>query len=446
MSTWSPQDETFARREQATLDAVIRAEVAAATGESRISVADAKIGEKVVVPATGRTATRVLYVTSDESILNPASPALDMYIAQAGLFAEVHVLVLRRGISAKSPVIRLDTNAWLYVAAAPTTWTLFKTAVELIRNQFVFADGFRPDVVIATDPYLCAGIVSFVSLRYDRPRQLHIGNYFANVALRPSISRFEKYMTHWLIGHFPSIRTVTDADVAYVTKEWPRVIDVARLPKYRHIGELASAPRGQALQNRYRQFSFVILYVGALGHKHTAFTALDAVRGAVRNPRVGFVIVGDGPGRSECQTRAQLLGISEHVVFERSTENILDYYLSADAVIVTDTDEAGDDVVVCAAAAGAPVVATTSAFRADLTTERTALLLAESGDVPTLERHILSLVNNNALRLTQSEAGRVAVLSHVHDDHEAYMVAYQRSIEEAILVGEGDEFDEVTVA
>ncbi len=433
----SSLNEDIVVREQAALDKII-----SATGrdgkvpkEARVGVQEARRSASVVAPTTGRTATRILFISTDVSLLNQTKTSLDGYAALADVFDEVHIVILRAGIKARTPVLRVADNVWVYVATSKHLWSTVWSGWQLIQDQFEFADGFRPDLIVARDPLQSAALAYIVGAHYKRPTQLHIVGQFAKLISEIKNQRwYKRWLLDFIVGKFLSVRTPSEEIATQIKNRWPEVLDVAVLPQYRPVKNLVNLPRTQYLQQKFPQFSFIILYIGALSHNSTAFRALDAVRSALSNPRVGMVMVGDGPARNEFIKRAKLLGIYEHVVFERTADDINQYLLSADTMLITDTDAAGDDWSLYGAAAGVPMIMSRTAFRRDLFETSEAALVCDEMDVVGMTKAVSQILNDAATRIRLRELERTVVATRLHDDPESYRVAYRLSVEEAIVV------------
>ena len=162
----------------------------------------------VATVVSSRTKTRVLFVTTDAGMLNQATKSLDGFTAIADLFHEVHIMVLRTGIKSKNPVLRIDDNTWLYTVTAKHIWQLPFFAWSMMAKELTFAEGFRPDIIVAREVGVSAFCVYGAGVYYKRSVQLHIPERY-----RPALKRLHRYYERWLIRLFPSIRVTSD-DVA----------------------------------------------------------------------------------------------------------------------------------------------------------------------------------------------------------------------------------------
>lgn len=149
-------------RASSELESVLRREKQKDEGQ-RISVAEALAAPRVYHADTTRNVTRVLFISKDESLLNPETQSLDGFLNLKELFDEVHIVILREGIPPKNPVMRVSDNVWIYTAAAHTWIGTPKAGIDLITKEMVFASGFRPDLIVARDPFESA-LVAHLSL------------------------------------------------------------------------------------------------------------------------------------------------------------------------------------------------------------------------------------------------------------------------------------------
>jgi glycosyltransferase involved in cell wall biosynthesis len=439
MQSKSPNDLSkydVTTRQQAVLDYVLQeGGVGEPMIEDRVSVADARDGAMQLEISTDRNTTRLLFISRDTSLLNQTKQSLDGYLNLSDVFDEVHIVILQPGILTKNPVLRVADNVWLYVASAKHAWLTPIVALELIKNHLFFAGGFRPDLIVARDPFECALVAYLVGRWYDRPTQVHVLVDFLSPATpeKESLAWWQKRLAHVLVPRFQSIRTNTDQLLQKITKKFPHSIDAATLPRFRDVRPVSDISVA-TIKNIYRQFSVIVLYVGDFSHGGLAYQAIDMSRELLRNPRVGLVMIGDGPTRNECIKRAELMGYKTQVVFEKRVDDIALYLHTADMLIVPDTTTEGDEVVMQAAAYGLPMVVAQTPLRADLFIDGESAFLFEAKNISEAAGKLGRLLNENNLRHIFSEAVHEIAETRLHDDPVVYREAFRASIEEAILV------------
>ncbi len=428
-------------RERGTLNSMLRAESKIVSAPvPRESIEVARHGKSLYEVVTDRDTTRLLFISRDESLLNQTKQSLDGYLDLPEVFDEVHVVILRPGIPAKNPVLRVAPNVWLYIATATSWWGTPFAALRLIREQLEFADGFRPDLIVARDPYESAVVARLIARRYGRAAQLHILEDFTNpqVQRRMDNSRLRYWIASYITKRFLSVRTATNQITDLVKRTYPAIPDVATLPRLNNYETFTRATVVKSLKQKYPQFSFIALYFGALSHESTAYQVIDAARYILQNKRVGLVIVGDGKARSEFEKRTTILGIANQVVFERVSEDMLGYLKTADVLVVSDSDSIADEVVLRGAAAGIPLIVTETPLRADLFTDGDSALFCPPGESVMMSEKLNMILNNFPLRSQLREQALAVVHTRLHEDPALYRRAYRTSVEQGLFVNDGD--------
>ena len=104
--------------ERSSLEYVLEKERKEKDDTKYLSVEEALTGEAVYQVKSSRDITRVLFISQDESLLNPTQQSLDGYTNLSDLFDEVHVLILRQGIESRNADLRIYKNKWIYTASS----------------------------------------------------------------------------------------------------------------------------------------------------------------------------------------------------------------------------------------------------------------------------------------------------------------------------------------
>lgn len=423
-------------RELSTLEYVLEAEKRVReTVEIPVVSVESALQEKGVYEVTSeRNVVRVLFISRDETLLNPAQQTLDGLVNLSELFDEVHVLILRTGIPAKYPVLRVAKNVWLYTATSRYWWWTPVAALRLIHEQLVFVGGLRPDLIVARDPFESAVVAEIAGRHYSRPTQLHILQDFTrDVFLKADRrNRWRRFLMRFMIKKFPSVRTATHSLQAQLEKRYT-IADLKTLPRFNNYDTLITAKPTINLQEKYKPFAFIMLYIGRLGHESTMYRVLDAARSFLRNPRVGLVVIGDGPAKKEFEKRAVLLGIQRQVVFETRVTETVPYLKSAHVLVVTDIDSDADGVALQGAAAGIPMILAYNAYREDVFDDGVSALMFPPEDTEVLQTKINKILNEVALRRQLIITAQARIQEKFHDDPLQYRLAYRESIERALF-------------
>jgi len=386
------------------LDSVLRRQVAEDTPKIKTVTAEqAMTEERVVEHASTRDVTRVLFISRNVELLNPTKQTLDGYLNISEVFDEVHVLILRQGIEPRQPVIRPDENVFMYTVATRFWWQMPIAGIDMIKSQLVFADGFRPDLIVARDPFESSLVALWASRKFNCPAQLHVLiNYFHPSYLElASPNRWRRFIARYTVPKFLSVRAGTERILTRLRAKTD-VVDLARLPQLNPYEALAKQQQTLDLKEKYPQYIFTILFVDRLDDSTAALAAIDAARYMLRNPRIAMIIMGDGPGRAAC-------------------------------------DEESEELMLQAAGAKAPMVMTRTELRDDLFTHMESAYLCDADNPQSLSDGVHELMENYELRQQIREQAFVVVSQELHQDPEEYRRQYRASIEAALFAEERTE-------
>lgn len=409
----------------------------------KVSVEESKKQARVYRSNTTRNVTRVLFISQDASLLNPTNQSLDGFLNLSDLFDEVHILILRQGITPKNPILRAADNVWMYTAAAPSWWLTPFAGIKVVNEQLVFAAGFRPDLIVARDPFESAIVAKHIARLYERPAQLHVlDDYTTADFLKKAKHNFwRRFVPFFTVKHFLSVRAATSNIELMISKRFT-IPDIAVLPRYQNYDAITNAKPTIDLKEIYRPFVFIMLFIGKLSHESTLYRAIDAARFVLRNPRVGLVILGDGSAKTEFQKRTKILGVEEQVVFETKVADVLPYLKSANLLIATDTDSDSDEIVLQAAAAGLPIIMSRTPKREDIFEHGVSAYLCEETDAQAFTDRINDLLNNVGLRHVFADRAQMAIAEKFHQNVDEYREAYRTSIEQAMFVEKDEDTHE----
>lgn len=407
-----------------------------------VSAKKAMSGAKLFKATSSRDVTRVLFISRNEELLNPTKQSLDGYVNISDLFDEVHILILRQGISPKKPVLRVNNNVWIYTAASKFWWLTPDVGEEIVENQLEFADGFRPDLIVALDPFESALMAHRLSKKYDRPAQLHILDDFTNEEfIKESPNNYwRNFLPRFTIPMFDSTRTLSNTIENKLQKKY-NISDLDTLPRYQNYESLIDLKPTLDLKEKYKPFVFFILYIGKLDHKSTLYRAIDSARFILSNRTVGMIVLGAGKNKKEFEKRAEILGVSEQVIFETKVSDVVPYLKSANMMIVTDTDANSEEIVIKGAAAGIPMIMSRTEVREDIFSDGKSAFLADETDVQTFSVRINDLLNDIGLRRKFVLNGQDVVRDKFHTDPDEYRSAYRASIEQAFFIDSDEEVE-----
>ncbi len=423
-----------AEAEQRSIQSVINKKSYERRSTKNLSVEEARNAEAVYKMKSTRDVTRVLFISYDESLLNPAQQSLDGYTNIADLFDEVHILILRTGIPTKTPVLRVADNVWLYTATHEYWWLTPLAGLRLAVDQLVFAEGFRPDLIVARDPFESAALALVLANKYNRSVQVHIlENYLVPDFVKKPYGKWRRWLASFVLPRLKSVRTNTRATYDALLKVY-KIQDLSLLPRFNNYEALMRQPATVNLKEKYKPFVFIMLYVGRLTPDAALPTLLKAARFGLLNPYVGLIVLGQGPGQKEFETRAEMLGVREQVVFEPKINDVVPYLKSANVLIVPDTNSESEEIVIKGAAAGIPLVLARTPAREDIFVDGESALLCDPNSSDDFSLKLNLLMNDVGLRGQMTEAAQAMVRARFHENQEDYERAYRESVEQVFFL------------
>ncbi len=129
-------------------------------------------------------------------------------------------------------------------------------------------------------------------------------------------------------------------------------------------------------------------------------------------PQVRGLLVGDGPLRTELQSRANALGLEKAVLFPGLQANSVRWMSAMDIFLMTSDFEGMPLALLEAMSSGCAVVSTSVGGVPEVISHGKNGLLAAAGDDQALEQCIVDLVNDPARRMQLAAAGRQTVQAH----------------------------------
>ena len=429
-------------RAEGVLDFVLdeTSEETQAKKTNEADVADELRRTQLLEQESKRVHSRILFITRDKRVLEESTQEQEYFKNLSEVFDEVHVLVL--GLK-KRPTesIRIAQKVWAYPVVSRYMLQLPFSAVHTAKAQLLFTDGFRPDLIVALDAFESGAAGYLIARKYERALQVHIDEDFTREEFQTAdpLNKWRLRFAHFVCARISSVRVHTDVLRKVIAEQYPKIKDISLLPRYFNIQESLKYTPPATSGKLFPQFSFVILYVGELGVDSTLYRALDAVRALMRTKTVGMVVIGDGVSRGGFQERAEILGISDQVIFKKKVDDVLHHMHSADVLICTDTTSESESVVVKSAASGLPMILAKTTLRSDLFEDSEDAFLCTPDDVQEFSEKLIKFINTNAKRTQFAENARDVIQTRIEEDPVTYRMAIRDSIESVLYMKEREE-------
>ena len=192
------------------------------------------------------------------------------------------------------------------------------------------------------------------------------------------------------------------------------------LPIFVDTEQLKNAPVTLDLHKKHSQFDFIIFMASRLTKEKNIPLAIEAFAEAVRkHPRMGLVIVGDGPERKNLEREIAVRILQSNVVLKRWEGLMASCYKTADVFLLTSNYEGYGRTVVEAQACGLPVVMTDVGVAGDFIVNKENGLVVPVGDAHALADAIV--------RVKEKKAALKARV--FHQEKSEYLRAYRRAWE-----------------
>ena len=160
-------------------------------------------------------------------------------------------------------------------------------------------------------------------------------------------------------------------------------------------------------------------------------TAIQAMALAVQQaPKAVLVLAGDGERMAQMQGLADDLKLADHVRFLGVRQDIPRLMAGADVFLLSSLSEGISVTLLEAMGASVPIVATEVGGNSEVVIAGQSGLLSPRGDAEGLARHLVSLVNDEQMRLRMGQAGHTHLLEQFTQQqmHEAYIRNYQEML------------------
>ncbi|MBQ7528354.1 glycosyltransferase, partial [bacterium] len=155
-----------------------------------------------------------------------------------------------------------------------------------------------------------------------------------------------------------------------------------------------------------------LLYVGRIAYEKSLDFLLKVLHNLKdKGHNLPFVLIGDGPAKSDLQRQAERLGIRAYFLGWRKREELKDYYASAEAFIFASQTETQGLVVAEAESARLPVIAVKASGIVEAVPAEDNLLV-DSMDVEVFAQNILHILQDKPFKDDLIRRGREHVKAH----------------------------------
>lgn len=374
-------------------------------------------------------------ISTDRKIFEPYSEVRKRMLEYGGLAEELHIIIFNKRSKTKDKTPedelkaqKLAENVFVYPTNSfrrfAYVWDAVWIGREIIRD---FNFQINASLITVQDPFE-TGFAGYFLKRLTGVRlqvQIHTDFLSPYFAAESWLNRARILIAKFIVPRADALRAVSLRIKERVVAEFGlREEKISVLPVFIDIKNIQAAPVHFDLHKKYPQFDFLAFTAARitreknLGLLLTALTEMNA-----RGRGVGLVIVGDGPELADLKQKTKDLQLEGSVYFESWTDDLVSYYKSADAFVLTSNYEGYGRTIAEACAAGCPVVMTDVGLAGELIVDGVNGLVVPVGDAAALREAILRLVASPNLAMRLAKNAHSAVFGF--PDKATYLARYR---------------------
>lgn len=368
---------------------------------------------------------KILSIGSDRNLFVPGSEAQKRIRDYGAIFSELHIVVFADKDLGYSD-LELAENVFVY----PTNhrfkflylWNIYEIVKSLSKVEGQWS------VVSSQDPFE-AGLAGWmIKLLFRLPLQIqvHTDVFSPFFAAESLANRIRVFAAKFLLPRADGIRVVSERiKNSLSTFDFRLSTKITVLPVFVDVRKIQAAKVKMNLHEKYPDHDFIFLMASRLTPEKNIGLAIEAMKTvAEKYPKSLLLIVGDGPGRNALQ---QLIGKipSLNVIIESWTDNLVSYYKTADAFLLTSNYEGYGRTVVEAMAAGLPVIMTDVGIANEILIDDLDGMVVPVGDAGSLADAMMNLRTDGEKTAGFIRNSNAAIASF--PSKEEYLAMYRNS-------------------
>jgi glycosyltransferase involved in cell wall biosynthesis len=315
---------------------------------------------------------KVLMVSRDRTIFDKDSETRRRMIEYGHLASELHIVVLSQKPKGKKQGSNFGfenkkfNNVFLYPTNSVNRWFYIFDAYRIAKRIIgCYPSASRGYLVSCQDPFE-AGLAGWlIKRKFGLALELQVHTDFLSPHFRREsfLNKIRVLLAEFLLPRASCVRVVSERirDSLKVGGGRALKTDPFVLPIFVDVDTIKKASIKVNLRQKYPQFDFIVLMAGRLSREKNIGLAVRAMAEIVKiHPKVGLIIVGNGPEKSKLKLQVLNRKLGDNVIFEEAVpfEILISYYKSADLFLLTSNYEGYGRTIVEAAVAGCKILST----------------------------------------------------------------------------------------
>lgn len=300
---------------------------------------------------------KVLMVSGDPNILQETSSARKRMEEYAGLFDELHIVVM---VPRRAAFLH-QQNLLLHPVYARSAFlgrcALYKKARELCRTH-------RFDVITVQSPDEIGIIGLLLKWQFGVPLQVQMHSDILSPWYKKSSwkegLRFQ--LARFVLPRASCIRVVSERikKSLFESRLLSSSIPITVLPIFTDLERFQETTADQSVQTRFGKYQFKMVAAGRFVDKEKNFSMLILMmRDFVKIcPNVLLVLVGSGPDEDRHRREIALYTLEKNVIIEPWREDLPGFFKAFDLFLLSSNHESWGRVALEAMASGLPIIMT----------------------------------------------------------------------------------------
>ena len=339
---------------------------------------------------------RVLMISTDKNILEEGSAVHERMVSYGTICDELHVLVVGKfKVESKKSVnyqeynkgIKIGENVFVYTANARfkihSLYKAYRVGTSVLSKSYKLkAESW---LITSQDPFETGFVAWCISKKTKSKLQLQIHTdflspYFSGESF---LNKIRVIIAKFLLPKADGVRVVSERITSslkansYKLKVTPLI-----LPIFVDIEKIRKTILVVDLHKKYTQFDFIFLVASRLTREKNIGIAISSMREVIKkHPKAGLVIVGSGPEENNLKLKAKSCKLTANIIFEPWQSDVVSYYKTADAFLLTSKYEGFGMTLVEAIASDCPVISSDVGIVGNILIKNEDVLVCSSGDI-----------------------------------------------------------------
>ncbi|HOG37381.1 MAG TPA: glycosyltransferase [Candidatus Woesebacteria bacterium] len=333
-------------------------------------------------------------ISTDRKIFEETSAVRARMAEYASLFEKLEIVVFAQKSEGFS-IVQIAPNCRIYSTNSLTPlfyiWDALKQGRKILKGEI--PAGW---VITCQDPFETGLVGWWLTREFCIKLNLQVHtDVFNPFFITESIkNRIRAWLAKKLLPKADSIRVVSERIKKSITNLNLKTEPIV-LPIFTSSRPNLLATKDD-LHKKYPQFDFIILMASRLTQEKNFSLALRSLRQVTKKkPKLGLVIVGNGPERKKIEAEIMHLGLQNNVTLEKWNDNLSDYYQTADLFLLTSNYEGYGRTLIEAAEVGCPILTTDVGIVGEILNDDNSLI-CHVGDEDCLAKKIIWAAANQS--------------------------------------------------